>query len=382
MLPIIDNHAHSLASNFLAAGEADFFSFLSESQHLQFRSEMRLSLNGMLFEKALLQHAGVDNLSAYLAYRHKLGLASVSRLFADVCIKAVLLDYGFGHNLLSLDDFALAAGVKVFGILRLESLFEELLRQYDQPGTLESALERHLAESGCVALKTICAYRGGLSLLSQLTEENSQPETEVDEDESFQKCRRQVLKSGRIEGRGYYLRLLALSFHLAARRGLPVQVHSGLGDDDALLQDANPLLAQSLFRRNNINGEPLPAFVLLHCYPFHKEAAYLSSIYEKVYFDLSLVNFLSAPSFSSIFQEALALAPYRKMLTGTDGHSQPESFWWAAGSTRQALASLYRCCKEDGLPISSEAIEKVERSIFYDNALRLYNLDLPPLPET
>ncbi len=377
MLPLIDNHAHSLSSNFLACGEDDFFSFLSESQHLQFRSEMRHSLNGLLFEKALLQYSGAGSLSAYLRERKKLGLASISRLFADVSIKAVLLDQGFGHDVLSLDEFAGAAGVRVFGLQRLEPLFEELLRQHDQPFAVEAALERQLAEGDFVGLKTICAYRGGLSLLSELPPDNLDA---AQEDESFHSCRRQVLSTGRIEGRGYYQRLLTLAFSHSAHRGLPVQVHSGLGDDDALLLDANPLLAQALFRRNRLNGRPLPAIVLLHCYPFHKEAAYLSSIYANVYFDLSLVNFLAAPGFSSIFQEALALAPYGKMLIGTDGHSQPESFWWAARTCRQALPSVARRCKEDGLAMSSKELGQIERSIFYDNALRLYKLDLPPLP--
>ncbi|NJL71905.1 MAG: hypothetical protein HC888_10010 [Candidatus Competibacteraceae bacterium] len=122
----------------------------------------------MLFEKALLYYSGAGSLSAYLGERKKLGLASVSRLFADVGIKAVLLDQGFGHDVLSLDEFARASGVKVFGLLRLEPLFEELLRQNDQPLAVEAALARQLAEGDFVGLKTICAYRGGLSLLSEL----------------------------------------------------------------------------------------------------------------------------------------------------------------------------------------------------------------------
>ncbi|NJL71906.1 MAG: hypothetical protein HC888_10015 [Candidatus Competibacteraceae bacterium] len=92
------------------------------------------------------------------------------------------------------------------------------------------------------------------------------------------------------------------------------------------------------------------------------------------------MNFLAAPGFSSIFQEALALAPYGKMLFGSDGHSQPESFWWAARTSRQVLQSVFRRCKEDELAISPGELGQIERSIFYDNALRLYKLDLPPLP--
>jgi predicted TIM-barrel fold metal-dependent hydrolase len=67
---------------------------------------------------------------------------------------------------------------------------------------------------------------------------------------------------------------------------IPVQFHTGLGDNDLRLSLATPSLMQPL-----IHAHPKTNFVLLHAsYPFTREAGYLVSVYPNVYLDFGEVR--------------------------------------------------------------------------------------------
>src|SRR5919202_5720695 len=78
---------------------------------------------------------------------------------------------------------------------------------------------------------------------------------------------------------------LALAGRAAARQDLPLQLHTGFGDVDLDLLQANPLLLRPALEAGALRGVPL---VLLHCYPYLREAAYLANLYATVYADVSL----------------------------------------------------------------------------------------------
>ena len=98
-----------------------------------------------------------------------------------------------------------------------------------------------------MALKTIAAYRGGLAELS-----------------AGGAC-------------------VALEANAATGDPLPVQVHTGFGDADLSLPLSRPGLLKPLIERFDTTP-----FVLLHCYPFVREAGWLAHVYANVWFDLSL----------------------------------------------------------------------------------------------
>jgi hypothetical protein len=60
-------------------------------------------------------------------------------------------------------------------------------------------------------------------------------------------------------------------------------VHTGFGDSDLFLPRASPGYLKPLIERFQATS-----FVLLHCYPFVREAGWLAHVYANVYFDLSL----------------------------------------------------------------------------------------------
>jgi uncharacterized protein len=179
-------------------------------------------------------------------------------------------------------------------------------------------------KNGFVALKTIAAYRGGLRL------EDDHPLWEV------------------------------LDANERTGQPLPVQVHCGFGDSDLLLPLADPGWLKPVIER--FQATP---FVLLHCYPFVREAGWLAHVYANVYFDLSLtIPYVARPV--EALRQALELAPVTKLLYGSDAARAPELYFLAAKRWREALAEVL----PDLLPAGQA--EDAARAILRENALRLY----------
>ena len=184
-------------------------------------------------------------------------------------------------------------------------------------------------EDGFVGLKTIAAYRGGLDL--------SLVHAEV---------------------RDGLLNALEAN---ATNDPLPVQVHCGFGDADLSLPLARPGLLKPLIERFDTTP-----FVLLHCYPFVREAGWLAHVYPNVFFDLSLtIPHVTQPA--TALREALELAPVSKLLYASDAARTPELYYLAAMWWRDALAEV--------LPeLSGDDAEADARAILRDNAAALYGL--------
>ena len=72
--------------------------------------------------------------------------------------------------------------------------------------------------------------------------------------------------------------LLRFGIHEALRLGKPLQFHVGLGDRDCDLHRTNPMLLLDFLRHSG--QTPV---VLLHCYPYEREAGYLASAFNNVY---------------------------------------------------------------------------------------------------
>jgi predicted TIM-barrel fold metal-dependent hydrolase len=182
-------------------------------------------------------------------------------------------------------------------------------------------------ENGFVGLKTIAAYRTGL---------------EVERIEDFV--------------------VAALEANEATGAPLPVQFHCGFGDSDLYLPRADPGHLKPLIER--FRDTP---FVLLHCYPFVREAGWLAHVYGNVWFDVSLtIPHVSRPD--EMVRQALELAPVSKLLYASDAARTPELYYLAAKWWREALGVVLA----EGLP-AAEA-ETAGRQILRDNALTLYAL--------
>jgi predicted TIM-barrel fold metal-dependent hydrolase len=107
--------------------------------------------------------------------------------------------------------------------------------------------------------------------------------------------------------------------------------------------------------------------VLLHCYPFVREAGWLAHAYGTVHLDLSLtIPHVSRPA--ETVREALELAPVSKLLYASDAARAPELYLLAARRWRAALAEVLT----DALP--ADEAEAAGQMILRTNALGLYEL--------
>jgi hypothetical protein len=211
------------------------------------------------------------------------------------------------------DEMGELAGCRALPVLRLETREEH------------AAAETATARSrGYVALKTIAAYRGGLDRVSQHV---------ID----------------------------ALEENERSLAPLPVQVHCGFGDWDLHLWRADPSYLKPLVERFSDT-----TFVLLHCYPFVREAGWMAHVYGNVYFDLSLtIPHVARPA--EALAEALELAPVSKLLYASDAARTPELYLLAATWWRDALAEV----------LTDEADA---RMILRENALAVYEPPTAPAP--
>ena len=113
--------------------------------------------------------------------------------------------------------------------------------------------------------------------------------------------------------------------------------------------------------------------MLLHNYPYHREAGYLAQVFPHVYADLGLATHNVGSRAPDILAEALELAPLRKFLFSSDAYALPELYFLAALLFRQGLSRFLQARLSDD-DISYDDAERITRLIAADNAARAYRL--------
>jgi predicted TIM-barrel fold metal-dependent hydrolase len=116
--------------------------------------------------------------------------------------------------------------------------------------------------------------------------------------------------------------------------GLPLQLHTGFGDPDLTLHRCDPSLLSDFLRATAQAGPPV---LLLHCYPYHRQAAYLANVFPHVHLDIGLTIPHVAPRAPAVLAETLELAPFHKLLYSSDAYGLAELYLLAATGFRHAL---------------------------------------------
>ena len=84
-------------------------------------------------------------------------------------------------------------------------------------------------------------------------------------------------------------------------------------------------LANPLYLRPVILAHPDLPIVLLHCWPYHRNAGYLAHVYPHVVVDTGLaVPFVGARA-TEVLGEFLELAPFDAVVYSSDGRTLPET---------------------------------------------------------
>lgn len=293
--------------------------------------------------------------------------AHANRLLRKSRTGLLILDHGFaGGEAMSPAEHSAAIEIPQREVVRLETAAEGLVSSCgsvtEWTATVRSML-RNAVSGGAVGVKTIAAYRAGLQLRGPdriLAEANF-------------KALRARASDGlavRLEGEPLCHSLLLEAAEECRDLGVPMQVHCGFGDPDEDLALANPLGLRRLFVEQRYAGLKV---VLLHCYPFHREAAYLASVFPGVYLDLSLAIPLAAHDGARALLEALGLCPISKVLYATDATRFPEVYLVAAALHREALAGALGQLVNTGWLTQPEAV-KAGAQVLSGNARRIYQL--------
>jgi hypothetical protein len=259
-------------------------------------------------------------------YAHRLSREPeeyASTLLRATGTEVLLVDDGFPTpgTAIEWQELGELAGCDARPVLRIERVFEV---GGDEAVRSEVAAAR---DQGFAGLKSISAYRTGL---------------ELEHIHDFV--------------------VAALEANEETGAPLPVQFHCGFGDWDLYLPRADPGHLKPLIER--FRETP---FVLLHCYPFVREAGWLAHVYGNVWFDLSLtIPHVSRPE--EIVRQALELAPVSKLLYASDAARTPELYYLAAKWWREALAVVLT----EALP--PDVAEAAGRQVLRDNAKALYGV--------
>ena len=279
----------------------------------------------------------------------------------------MLIDSGYtSGSPFSLEEHSRAIPLPQKEIVRLETLAERFIASAASPAEWLAAVRlalREAARAGVVGVKSIAAYRAGLAV---------RPVSAAELDAAFGELQKRARSGGslRISGEPLIYSLLVEGAEECAHLGLPLQFHCGLGDNDEDLAKSTPLGLRPLLVDSRYEGLKV---MLLHCYPFHREAAYLCAVYRDVYMDLGLGIPLAALDGKRAMRETLGLCPWTKVLYSSDASRLPEIYFVAATVHREALAGAFGEFVERGILSHDEAVAAgVE--VLSTNARRVYNL--------
>jgi predicted TIM-barrel fold metal-dependent hydrolase len=296
-------------------------------------------------------HAPADE---YLAARAALGWEkATATLLRAAGLATLLVDTGLdGPHLVSAGELGALAGAPVREVVRLERVAEDLAGRVDAAG-FAHAFRQALAERvpDAVAVKSIIAYRYGLAIPPE-------PPSPVE-------VRRAAAGWLRAGGRLTDPVLLRHVLWAGVDTGLPLQLHTGFGDRDLRLHAADPALAQPWLAAV---GVPV---ILLHCYPYHRQAGWLAQVYPHVHVDVGLTLTHLGARARAVLAECLELAPFGKLLFSTDAYLLPELYLVGAAQFRHSLGQLLDEWLADGAVARTDA-ERIAEQIGAGNARRVY----------
>jgi len=304
----------------------------------------------------------------YLRRRAGLGAGEVNQRFLkDAGLAALCVDSGFQpDSLLSPAEMGEAAGVPAHEIIRLEQIAEATAAGGVSAADFAGAVRAALAEQarGAVAVKSIAAYRVGLEL-------SGEPPTEAEVAAAAGPWLASVSEGPiRLADETLHRFLIWCGVDL----GLPIQFHVGYGDRDIDLHRCNPLLLTGLLRAIEPLGVPV---VLLHNYPYHREAGYLAQVFPHVYVDAGLATHNVGSRASALIAEALELTHFGKFLYSSDAFGLPELYYLGALLFRRALSDFLRAGLDGGEWTEHDA-ERVTRMTGAENARRVYRIGVLP----
>jgi hypothetical protein len=397
---LVDHHCHGVICR--DADEGTLESMLNEGAGWA-GSSVFDSQAGFAFRRLCPPVLGLPphaELADYVARRAEVGAAEVSKRFLGAAgLSCLCVDTGFTPEpLTSPDELGDLAGATAHEIVRLERVAEDVVAAGVGAAGFADAVRSALATrtgavagstgfgasavgaagasgvagvtraAGAAGVKSIAAYRTGLDLGA---ERPSDAEVTAAAGRWLAGAGSRTGPSGpsgppRLADETLERFLIWCGVDL----GLPVQFHVGYGDSDVDLDRCNPLLLTPLLRAIQPTGVPV---MLLHNYPYHREAGYLAQVFPHVYIDAGLATHNLGARAPALLAETLELAPFGKFLYSSDAFGLPELYYLGAALFRHALSEFLRAGLNEDL-YTERTMVRLTRMLCADNAKRAYQL--------
>lgn len=373
-LPIIDDHCHA----FMQSREVKTFDNCFTLSLIPPKSiNTKNTLLFKIVRRELTKYFGLDfNISddELIRVRNEKYRGNpreyVEKLYKDVNMESLLVDYGFpvmGEkvNTEEIDWFHEASSsVIVRRIHRIEStyhaLFEEKVGFDELVERYINALREEVEHKGTIAFKTVIAYHTGL---------NIQKVSKIKAAESYEIFLRD--KSNREAEKFIRDYLVLLAFELCLEYDIPIQMHSGAGDAPLIdVKLSSPLLMHNII--SDIHYQKVKIIFVHTGYPFVEEAGYLVNQYHNIYLDLSSMIPFSSIGVAAKLRQIFEMAPFNKVLYGSDGFTIPEISWLGARLIKSELAKVLEELIRERI-IDEDYAYKVAAMILSENARGLYN---------
>jgi predicted TIM-barrel fold metal-dependent hydrolase len=222
----------------------------------------------------------------------------------------------------------------------------------------QDACERAVKEAGCVAMKTVIAYRTGLAIqLVSYTDAKVAYESDTDLDSKAQKIVRDYL--------------FKFTAQLAAELDVPFLMHTGFTALTKPWSYGNPTDLIPILMAPDLKDV---RFVLLHGgYPWNCAAGFIAAHHPNVYLDLSEFNPATSIGVEKNFREVLQFAPLSKVMFGSDGLGIPELFWYAVVLAKNAMGNILEQFVQERLMSLQEA-EDYAALFFHGTAKNIFHL--------
>jgi uncharacterized protein len=359
-MPLVDHHCHGVRRDDLT--RAAFEGLLTEGGPAPAGTTHFDGPVGLAVRRWCAPVLGLEPYAdpeAYLDRRRDLGAVEANRRLlraagiADFCVDTGVA----GDDLLTPVEMGRLGGARAHEVVRIESVAEEVAGRCPPATAYAAELTDEIARRAdrAVGLKTVVAYRIGFDF-------DPRPPGSR---EVTAAAARWLAGPERLTDPVLIRHALWTGAEIAGDRGLPLQVHTGFGDTDLTLHRVNPALLTDFIRL-------VPAtVVLLHCYPYIREAAYLATAYPHVYADVGLTVTHTAASSARVIAEMLELAPFGKVLFSTDCYGLAELCHLGAHFFRRSLGAVLTERAGEWPPAD---LPRVARLIGADNARRLYSL--------
>jgi predicted TIM-barrel fold metal-dependent hydrolase len=368
-IPLIDHHCHGVSPAEL--GFAAFQALFSESYRsapagtTEFQKPLGLAIRR--FCAPILDLEPSCAAEAYVERRLALGATEVNRRFLQQSgLQSLLIDTGHrSASILGIEDMAAAAARPTHEIVRIESVVEEIAKSGISAERFPDAIAEVLAEraKSAVGLKTIVAYRCTFKI-DQTAPSRSDVISAADRWFSAAA----MADKWRLSDPTIIRHGLWVGGDLCRQRRFPMQVHVGFGDPDIYMHACDPSHFTDFIAAMETWEVPI---TLLHNYPFQREAAWLSEVFQNVYYDVGVILNYAAPMSANILGEALEMGKFSKLLYSSDAFGLSELYYLGALLFRRGLKKCLDRWLEDDFCSLADADELI-RLVATENAKRIY----------